>query len=194
MTASESSPVTITIVGISGSLRAASSNAALLRAVARVLPRDVKLVLYDGMGALPHFNPDLDDGEQPPPPAVAALREFLLNADGVVISSPEYAHGVPGALKNLLDWLVSTGELVGTPVALLNASPSGGAYAQSSLAETLRTMSWSVSEEGSLLQPFVKGRIHGELTDDAALARLKKALDAFVRSIRGAPPAEVRVP
>jgi chromate reductase, NAD(P)H dehydrogenase (quinone) len=174
----------VKIVGISGSLRRESSNAALLRAVARVAPAGVEVTIYEGLGELPHFNPDLDGEDQQPPAAVSDLRALLIGSDGILISSPEYAHGVPGVLKNLLDWLVSTGELVGKPVALLNASPAGGSYAQASLLETLRTMNWRVVDEGSLVEPFVTRRIAGELTDPAALERLRMAVEAFVRVLR----------
>ncbi|HKS22843.1 MAG TPA: NADPH-dependent FMN reductase [Thermoanaerobaculia bacterium] len=168
------------VIGISGSLRARSSNAALLRAAARVAPPGVRVTLYESLGELPHFNPDLDEEGTAPPPAVAALRRLLIDADAVLISSPEYAHGVPGALKNMLDWLVSTGELVDKPVALLNASPVGGAYAQASLLETLRTMNWNVVETACCIEPFVPRKITGELTDDAALAVLVSAISALL--------------
>ena len=171
------------IVGLNGSLRRNSSNAALLRAAMRVAPSGVQIVLYDGTAALPHFNPDLDAEGSEPPPAVASLRTLLIESDGILISSPEYAHGVPGAFKNLLDWLVSTGELVDKPVALLNASPSGGTYAQSSLAETLRTMNWNLLEEACLLDPFVRQRIVNELEDEQALLVLQRAIEALVRAI-----------
>ncbi|HEY6141757.1 MAG TPA: NADPH-dependent FMN reductase [Thermoanaerobaculia bacterium] len=168
------------IVAISGSLRARSSNAALLRAAARVAPPGVGVTMYEGLGALPHFNPDLDEEGSTPPAPVAALRRLLIEADAVLISSPEYAHGVPGVLKNMLDWLVSTGELVGKPVALLNASPAGGAYAQASLLETLRTMNWKVVEEACRVAPFVPRKIVGELTDSAALEALASAMAALL--------------
>ena len=132
------------IVAICGSLRARSSNAAALRALKNV-------VIYDGLARLPHFNPDLDEEGIEPPPEVRALRELLIGADGIVISSPEYAHGVPGSLKNMLDWLVSVGELVGKPVALLNVSPGRGQYAQAQLEEILRTMNWKLVELDVLL-------------------------------------------
>src|SRR5215212_2286784 len=153
------------VVGISGSIRARSSNSALLRAAMRVAPEGVEVVLYDGLERLPHFNPDLDEEGMTPPPAVAELRRLLIAADAVLISSPEYAHGVPGVLKNMLDWLVSVGELVDKRVALLNASPAGGDFAQASLLETLRTMNWNVVAEASRTEPFIRRRIAGELTD-----------------------------
>jgi len=114
-----------------------------------------------------------------PPPPVASLRQLLIDADAVLISSPEYAHGVPGAMKNLLDWLVSTGELVAKPVALLNASPAGGTYAQAALLETLRTMNWRVVEEASRIEPFVARKIVGEVTDEATLAELASCIAAL---------------
>lgn len=171
------------IVGISGSIRQRSSNTALLRAAMRVAPEGVEIVLYEGLGTLPHFNPDLDAEGMAPPAPVAELRRLLIEADAVAISSPEYAHGVPGAMKNLLDWLVSTGELVGKPVALLNAAPVGGIYAQESLLETLRTMNWNVVAEASRTEPFVGRKIVGELTDEQSLAELARALRALVTAV-----------
>src|SRR5262245_30526458 len=104
------------LLGISGSLRAASSNTAALRAAALLSPEGVSVEIYDGIGDLPHFNPDLDEDE--PPPAVARFRGLVGAADGLLISSPEYAHGMPGTMKNALDWLVASREIVGKPVAL----------------------------------------------------------------------------
>jgi chromate reductase len=172
------------IVTISGSLRGKSSNLALLRAAARVAPAGVRIITYDALGRLPHFNPDLDEEGGAPPASVAELRHSLIAADAVLISSPEYAHGVPGALKNMLDWLVSTGELVGKPVALLNAAPAGGGYAQASLLETLRTMNWNVVVEASRTEPFIRRKIVGELTDEASLAVLATAVAALVHAVR----------
>src|SRR5260221_261149 len=110
------------VVAISGSLRSKSTNVSLLRAAARVAPEGMKVVSYDGIAPLPHFNPDLDLEGANAPPAVAAWRTLLGSAQGMVISSPEYAHGVPGSLKNALDWIVSSYEFSGKPVVLINAS------------------------------------------------------------------------
>jgi chromate reductase, NAD(P)H dehydrogenase (quinone) len=142
-----------TIVAICGSLREGSSNSALLRTVASLAPPGTNVVFYNALGELPHFNPDLDEEGSTPPPAVRQLRDLLIAAEAILISSPEYAHGVPGAFKNMLDWLVSTGELVGKPVAVLNASRVGGHYAQAAIVETLRTMNWRVVEEACRLDP-----------------------------------------
>ena len=99
------------IIAISGSLRAVSSNTALLRAASGLAPQEVEVTLYENLAELPHFNPDLEGAE---PRSVTDFRSLLHSSDAVLISSPEYAHGVPGALKNALDWLVSSGELVST--------------------------------------------------------------------------------
>ena len=129
--------MTMRILAISGSLRAGSSNATLLHAAAMIAPVGVDIVAYEGIGALPHFNPDLDEGA--PPEIVRKLRAEVAGADALMISSPEYAHGVPGTLKNALDWLVGGVEINGKPVALVNAS-ARATYAQAALQETLSVM------------------------------------------------------
>src|SRR4051794_38851662 len=128
----------IRILAISGSLRAASSNRAVVEAARLLAPAGVEVAIYGGLGELPHFNPDVEMGELPP--AVVALRAAVGNADALLVSSPEYAHGVPGSMKNALDWLVGGPEFVGKPVALVNASPRS-VHAQAQLAETVATMS-----------------------------------------------------
>src|SRR5215813_6448963 len=168
------------ILGISGSLRAGSSNSALLEAAARITPPPMQIVPYQGLGELPHFNPDLDGEGDAPPPAVADLRDRISASAGVIISSPEYAHGVPGSLKNALDWLVSHPDFTGKPVLLWNASAAGGDYAQASLVETLKTMSARLLVEDSLLTPFLRKKLApgANLSDEAADA-LRKSLAAL---------------
>lgn len=142
------------VLAISGSLRSASTNTMLLRVAAELAPADVEVVLYEGVGRLPHFNPDLDRVLEDPklPLGVRELRAEVGRADAILISTPEYAHGVPGSLKNALDWLVGGSEFVDMPVALLNASPRS-THAQASLTETLRTMSAAVVAGSPFLAP-----------------------------------------
>ena len=138
---------------------------------------------YEGLADLPHFNPDEDEEGRPVPPAVADLRSRVIAADGWIISSPEYAHGVPGSLKNALDWLVSCPELPGKPVLLLNASAAGGDFAQAALAETLRTMSLGVLEE-SLTRPFLPRRLQeGSALEPDTARMLRVALEALAGAI-----------
>lgn len=139
------------VLAISGSLRRVSANTALLQAAALVAPEGVKVVLTEAVGALPHFNPDLEGAE---PAVVLAWRAELRAAEAILISSPEYAHGVPGALKNALDWVVGSGELSAKPVALWNASPRA-TLAQASLAEIIRTMDAKLCEAAGVTLPLL---------------------------------------
>ncbi|HEY0064708.1 MAG TPA: NADPH-dependent FMN reductase [Telluria sp.] len=133
------------VLGISGSLRQASINSALLRAAQRLVPDGVALTIFDGVGALPLFNPDLE-ADLPAP--VRALHAAVAQADALLIASPEYAHGVTGAIKNTLDWLVSFEPFINKRVAVFNAAPRAH-IADQALRETLRTMSAIIVEPAS---------------------------------------------
>ncbi|MBA3547736.1 MAG: NAD(P)H-dependent oxidoreductase [Nannocystis sp.] len=173
------------IVAISGSLRAASSNAAVLRAVAMLAPADVEVALYEELGELPQFNPDDDDT---PGPVVERWRALLRAADGLLVSSPEYAHGVPGSLKNALDWVVGSGELERKPLGLINASPRA-THAQASLHETLTIMSATLVPAACVALP-VSGRdldAAGIIADPELAAGLRAALTALIAEISRPP-------
>jgi NAD(P)H-dependent FMN reductase len=174
----------VNIVGISGSLRAGSSNAALLRAAAALAPAGMSIALYEDLGRLPHFNPDLDGEGAVAPDEVARLRALLREADGVIFCCPEYAHGVPGSLKNALDWLVSYGPVAGKPALSFNASPAGGQRGQASLLQTLRVMSFDVLEEASLTRPFLRQKPDGRPLDEEAAGALRTSLRALAERIR----------
>jgi NAD(P)H-dependent FMN reductase len=100
----------------------------------------VDVVLYEGLADLPAFNPDLDQPGAALPLPVSDLRAHVSASDALLICTPEYAHGIPGSLKNLLDWLVGSVELPGKPVTVVAAS-ARSVHAQAQLAEVLRTMS-----------------------------------------------------
>ena len=175
------------ILAISGSLRARSSNTELLRAAALVADPSWTFDHYDGLAALPHFNPDLDlEGAVPPDP-VRDLRARIAAADALLISSPEYAHGVPGSLKNALDWLVSDAAMIAKPVGLLNAS-ARSAFAHPQLAETLRTMSTTLVEGASVVVSLDGRRLDAaSIAADAALAAtIRTALAALAAACRPA--------
>jgi NAD(P)H-dependent FMN reductase len=174
------------ILAISGSLRAVSSNGAVLDAAAALAPPDVVVTRYEGLADLPAFNPDLDVEGAEPPPAVAAWRAAVAAADALVICSPEYAHGVPGALKNALDWLVSGPDVPGKPVAVVNAT-TRARIAHASLIETLTTMSAVVVEAASIALPLGPSQRDRSsiLADDAIRARLQAAIDALLAVARG---------
>src|SRR6185503_922591 len=162
------------ILAISGSLRAASSNAVLLRAASSVAPAGVEIALFEALDGLPFFNPDLDGDEVPP--AVALFRAEVGGSTGVLISSPVYAHGVPGVLKNALDWLVGSiaCEIVDKPVVLLNASPRS-TFAQTQLTETLRVMGARILGTVTLAN-----QISGGVVDDDARRSLREAIDTLM--------------
>jgi chromate reductase len=172
------------LLAISGSLRAASTNTAALDALKRLAPAEVEIVLYRDLGALPHFNPD--DDEAAPPPAAAALRALVGSSDGLIIAMPEYAHGVPGAFKNALDWLVASDVFPGKPVALINTAPRAF-HAQSALRETLATMSARLVAEAFIALPLTGKVVDADMiiADGHFAAALREGLDRFIGAIRG---------
>lgn len=174
----------IHLLAISGSLRAQSSNTETLRALTLLAPPEVTITLYDGLATLPPFNPDHDMEGMALPEAVQSLRAQVGAADGVVISSPEYAHGMPGSLKNALDWLVRGTEVIGKPVALVSASPRS-THAQVSLIETLRTMSMALVSEMPFVVPLAnRGLSADAIASDGELAApLSDCGDAMVDAV-----------
>jgi NAD(P)H-dependent FMN reductase len=173
------------VLAISGSLRAQSSNTDALRAAAMVGAPSIEVTLFEGVGSLPHFNPDLDLAGSDVPDAVHRFRTQIGFADGLLISSPEYAHGVPGSLKNALDWLVSAPEMLYKPVVLLNISVRA-TYAYASLAETLRTMSTMLVETEPIdLPPPGKRRDPASIAATPEFAtRVQKDFDALSERMR----------
>jgi chromate reductase len=172
----------VRILAVSGSLRQASSNSALVAALGLLAPADVKVSVYRGLADLPPFNPDLDDDA--PPETVAELRAQLQACDAVLISSPEYAHGVPGVLKNALDWVVSSGEFVDKAVALINTSPRA-THAWASLVGTLTVMSARVVTAASMTIPL-GGRpvdVESIVVDVATSTALRTAIVALAVAV-----------
>lgn len=143
------------ILALSGSLRAASNNSALLRAMARLSPHGVAIDVYQGLGELPLFNPDLEASD---PFAVAQLRSHIIASDALLIASPEYAHGITGVMKNALDWMVSSEAFVHKPVAILNAS-SRAVHANAALHEVISVMSAQIVESASITVPILGAKL-----------------------------------
>lgn len=170
------------ILAISGSLRTASFSTALVQAAVKLSPEGVRVEIYDGIKNLPHFSPDIDGST--PPEAVAEFRARIQAAGGVLICTPEYAYGMPGALKNALDWLVSSGDLYKKPVMAVSASPSaeGGSRGLAWLRQTLSALDAVVPEEASFTIPFIKQKLGGDRVSDAKTAeRLRQALTIIER-------------
>ena len=179
----------IDVLALSGSLRAASTNSALVAALAQNAPTGCRVSVYDGLGRLPIFNPD-DEGERTPPEA-SRLIDAVTRAGGVIISCPEYAHGVPGGLKNALDWLVSRDAAVAKPALLVHASPRS-LFARTALAEVMRTMSFALYEE-AVCEVALLGKKPPEvemiLREEANQLAMREALKGFVGFIRANAPS-----
>ena len=167
------------LLTICGSLRAGSSNAALLEAAARLAPATVTTSAYTALASLPAFDPDVEERAGALPDEVANWRGALAAADAILISSPEYAHGIPGALKNALDWAVGGSEIVGKPVGIVSAS-AASRFAHPQLVEVLTTMSARVIPEASVVLDIPRRGA------DAAQLAADPALEAALRAVVGA--------
>jgi chromate reductase len=171
------------VFAISGSLRAGSSNHNILRFLGEVAPPDISYFIYDSLAQIPPFDPGLDNDS--PPDAVFELRNFIQNADAIVICTPEYAFGVPGQLKNALDWMVSSGSFSGKPTALITAS-TGGENAHEALLKTLGAIDASVTDDTKLLVPFIRSKMDGEgnIIDEETADSLKAVFNALLKRIQ----------
>jgi NAD(P)H-dependent FMN reductase len=174
------------VLAISGSLRARSANTGALLALEALAPAEVEIAIYKSLADLPAFNPDDDEEGAMPPAAVQELRSLVEGCDGLFITAPEYAHGVPGALKNALDWLVASEAFSGKPVALINCAPRAF-HAQAQLRETLATMAAQLIPDAFAILPVPPGATDAQtiLADARCAGRLREALAAFRAAIDG---------
>lgn len=172
------------ILAFSGSLRSGSLNTALLHALTSMMPNDVSYKVWEGIGTLPHFSPEID-GEASPGPAIA-YRALLKAADAIIICTPEYAFGMPGVLKNALDWAVSSGEFDRKRVATISASPmtSGGQKAHDWLTQTLTALGAFQVEGAKLSVAAAKGKIgeDGTIKDASLSADLNQLLQTLINA------------
>src|SRR5262245_6082025 len=165
----------IRVLGIVGSLGARSSNLTLLETAASVAPDGIEVVLYAGLGELPHFDPDIDPDDAPP--AVRALRQAIAATDAVLIAAPEYGHSLPGVLKNAIDWLIGSGELERKVVAITASVPSveRGRQGLAALRQTLGAVRAVIVSD----EPIVRGP-----TSEAALRVVLQRLIDGARATR----------
>jgi chromate reductase, NAD(P)H dehydrogenase (quinone) len=170
----------IKVLAISGSLRANSSNATLLQYIQDRMPEDVECFIYKGLSALPHF----DDAAEVPI-TVGVWRKHLQDADAVLICSPEYAFGVPGSLKNAIDWTVGSGELVNKPLALITASTSGE-KAHVAWLQIFTALSADIAEGAALNIPSIRTKLNaaGEITDAATAAAVETLVNKLLSEAR----------
>jgi NAD(P)H-dependent FMN reductase len=172
------------VLALCGSTRARSSNKRYLEAVERLAGPAWSIVSYEGLLLLPPFNPDVDPDHPPAP--VQDLLDVLAAADGVVICTPEYAMGVPGTLKNLIDWTVATSAFSKKPTALITAS-LGGQKGHAALMETLKVIEASMTEKTQMVISHAQTKINADsvITDPAVLERVRTlvwALDGLMQA------------
>lgn len=154
----------------------------LLRATARVAPGDIHVSVFNGLGELPLFNPDLEGNR---PAKVLTFQQAVAEADALLFASPEYAHGVTGTIKNALDWLVGFEPFASKVVAVLNTSPRAR-HADSALRETLRTMAAIIVESASISIPLL-----GAGLDESAMVATPSVAQAVYESLRAIQDAVV---
>ena len=163
------------ILGLSGSLRAASINSKALRAAAKLAPQGIEVSIFQGLGELPLFNADLEAHAQA---NVITFFQAIDEADALLFASPEYAHGVSGTIKNALDWLVGFEPFAAKFVAVLNTSPRAH-HADEALRETLQTMAAVIVEPASISIPLL-----GADLDESAIVATPAIASAIVNSLR----------
>jgi chromate reductase, NAD(P)H dehydrogenase (quinone) len=190
-----SSDTTLVVCGIAGSLRQGSYNRALLRTAQELVPEGMEVRIFDRMAEIPPFNQDVE--AQGDPEAVQALKQAIRMADALLIATPEYNHGVPGVLKNAIDWASRPPRdsvLAGKPAAIFGASPgvTGTARAQSQLRQA-----FVFTNTPALAQPEIlvyraheKFDAEGRLTDEKTrefIRKLLRQLADWTRRLRQEP-------
>ena len=170
------------VIAISGSTRESSINLSLIKAIIGLSRDTLDITIFEGLSNLPHFNPDLDTDT--PPQNIVDFRQQLKAADGILICTPEYAMGVPGTLKNAIDWTVSSCEFSRKPVALITAS-SVGEKGHRSLLETLKVIESDMPDDSQLLISFVKTKVNndGEIINLYTLERVKALVISLINTI-----------
>lgn len=168
----------IKIMAVSGSLRSSSSATRVLEALQARFEQYGSYFLFKGLAAIPPF----DDANETPI-EVTVWRQHLQEADAVLICSPEYAFGIPGALKNAIDWTVASGELVNKPLALITAATSGE-KAHAAWLDVFNALSANITPERSVLISHVRTKIDGKgnITDPAAAEAIEILIDSLVTS------------
>jgi chromate reductase, NAD(P)H dehydrogenase (quinone) len=169
----------IRILGISGSLRKSSSASAVLRQVGELMPEQVEFNIYEDLEKIPAF----DDGRLIVVPVLNFIKK-ISESDAVFFCIPEYAFGVPGALKNALDWTVSTTTFSDKSVALITAA-SGGDKAHAAMSLTLTALGTKISEQTQLLISYIRTKLDekGRLKDEAVLQSAREVINALIHTI-----------
>lgn len=171
----------INILGISGSTKSRSTALSILEFLAKKYKKNIEVNIYKQLDDLPHFNPELEDDL---PPAVLELRTLIKEADGILFCTPEYVYSLPGSLKNLIEWNVSTVLFSNKPVSMIVAAASGK-KAFESLDLILTTIEASLPNESKLLIQGAKGKLsnEGTIEDEKTISELDKLIQSLMKTI-----------
>jgi chromate reductase, NAD(P)H dehydrogenase (quinone) len=171
------------VIAICGSTRKTSSNLILIHAIEKLASEKFSMVVFQDIESIPHFNPDHD--LDTPPVEVIKLRNQLREYDGILICTPEYAMGVPGTLKNMIDWTVSSMEFSKKPTVLITAS-SLGEKGHASLMETLKIIEADITEQMQLHIPYIKTKLNneGQICDLITLDAVENLIEALSQKMK----------
>ena len=169
------------IVALCGSTRKYSTNHRLIDVIKAMYDQELEIIMCGGLDSLPHFNPDIEDAFLPQ--QLLEFRQLLHLSDGILICTPEYAHGVPGVLKNAIDWTVSSSEFSHKPTVLITAS-TDGRYGHAALLETLRVIEADV-DEFQLHIPFAQTKISrdGNISDENTAKEIETLMTRFIERL-----------
>ncbi len=175
------------IVAICGSTRENSTNLKYINAIIDLTRNKWQVTIYKELAKLPHFNPDLDFTQDNNLVEVVNFRNHIKESDAVLICTPEYAMGIPGSLKNAIDWTVSSCEFSHKPVALITAS-SSGKKAHQSLLETLNVIEADIDADTEAIISFAQTKINNEsvITDIATKQTVEKIIAALTQKTEAA--------
>ena len=164
------------IFALIGSTRHNSSNLQLVKAIRDWTQQEFSFTIFEGLASLPHFNPDID----PAPGTIIQFRNAIREVDAVLICTPEYAMGVPGSLKNAIDWTVSSMEFSHKPVALITASTSG-LKGHQSLLETLKVIEANITDETQLIVSHIKAKMdsNGNMVHEETVQKIRAVMNAL---------------
>lgn len=170
------------VIAICGSTRQASVNHSLLKAIVDLSAQDLDITIFDRIANLPHFNPD-NDGENVAD-EVASFRKLVNNAEGIIICTPEYAHGVPGTLKNAIDWTISSSQFPHKPTMLITAS-TDGRFGHKALLETLKAIEAKNIDNLQLVISFAKTKINNDnrIGDEKTLHDVQALVSRFIKTL-----------
>lgn len=172
------------IIAICGSTRSHSSNLHIIKKVAALTAAHLDMEIIENLAEMPHFNPGLDNEQVPA--IVAQFREKINTADGVLICTPEYVFSLPGSLKNILEWTVSTVVFSDKPLAIITASASGE-KAHESIQLIMKTLGAKFNDDTTLLIQSPKSKVNndGEITDEKTLQQLEYLSASFLSLLSG---------